>query len=64
MYLMCRQTVLSIDGNSVRKGEKRKMKIRNVTKQEEGIDSSRSEAAIGGTSAYDTHRENLKVQII
>lgn len=63
MYLMCRQTVLSIDGNSVRKGEKRKMKIRNVTKQE-GIDSSRSEAAIGGTSAYDTHRENLKVQII
>lgn len=63
MYLMCRQTVLSVDGNSVRKGEKRKMKIRNVTKQE-GIDSSRSEAAIGGTSAYDTHRENLKVQII
>lgn len=35
--------------------------------QEQGINGSRSEAAIAGTSgtsAYDTHGENLKIQII
>jgi len=32
VYLLCRQTAISIDGNIVRKEGKRKMKIRNVTK--------------------------------
>lgn len=65
VYLLCRQTAISIDGNTVRKEGKRKMKIKKQKqKQEEGMNSSRSEADRGGISVehllmIHTERENI-----
>lgn len=60
VYLLCRQTAISIDGNIVRKEGKRKMKIRNVTKarrrDEQFKEWSCQRRNLCGTSAYDTHR--------